>query len=131
MSSCGAGLSSTSWPGSRPRAWAPRTKMHVQMKCANVMAAIAFSPTLARGRPRTCSGMRLWLRMAGGVRSDLGKRIGVPPKMGRTGQRAYGLRKSRLMACFLPRTCPRKAGADRTFVCHTFGGKRHSILPRT
>ena len=58
------------------------------MKCANVMAAIAFSPTLARGRPRTCSGMRLWLRMAGGVRSDLGKRIGVPPKMGRTGQKS-------------------------------------------
>jgi hypothetical protein len=42
MSSCGADLSSTSWPGSRPRAWAPRAEMHVQMKCANVMAAIAF-----------------------------------------------------------------------------------------
>jgi hypothetical protein len=44
--------------------------------------------------------VRLWLRMAGGVCSDLGLRIGVPPTMGRTGQKCIWVREVLLNGVF-------------------------------
>src|SRR5260370_23415633 len=34
------------------------------------------------------------------------------------------------MAVFPTVRTPQKAGAERAFLCHTFGGKRHPILPQ-
>src|SRR5258708_11752330 len=34
------------------------------------------------------------------------------------------------MAVFRTVSTPQKAGAERAFLCHTFGGKRHPILPQ-
>jgi predicted RNA-binding Zn ribbon-like protein len=54
----------------------------------------------------------------------------VQPTMDARRKSSHGSWKYRLMAVFPSLYVPQKADAERGFMCHTFGGKRHSIPPQ-
>jgi hypothetical protein len=97
-------------------------KMHVQMKWTR--------PTLHGMAPKT---IRYVLQEAGSPTTyTLTSAIdsGVQPTMDARRKSSHGSWKYRLMAVFPGLYVPQKADAERGFMCHTFGEKRHSI-PRS